>query len=483
MARHLRARTSGSRGVARLARQRVAAFSFLAAGVLLLVTPALADDASADTKLASTHTTTGLAADGSRSVGVTTIDGPITPVIRDHLADTLLDAAADGHQALVIRLNTPGGGLDVTREIANVLLDAPIPTIVYVTPPGADAGSAGTFVTYAAHIAAMAPATTIGAATPVDIEGGEVGGKIVENTVAFGQALAEHRERDEAFIVDSIRDGRSVPASAALEAGAIDVISPTLDQLLQDIDGREVVIGDTTVTLHTAGAATVEYEMTGTRGLLQILANPNLAFIFLSLGTLAILYEIANPGLGLGGVAGVVMLILALFSLAVLPVNYAGAALLVVAVAMFVAELFAPGVGVGAAGGTAALVLGGLFLFQAQTGVGVDLWVLIPTALVTFGLVVFAGIMVAKTRGRSSRAASDYLLGRRAVIERVDKSTAYARLDGSMWRVHPHGGAATFSIGDEVEIVSRDNLELYASPAPSGHEPEPAPGDETKETT
>lgn len=417
-----------------------------AAGLLVAQLPAVAQSSTA------------------KAVAWTAVDGPITPVIRDHLGDTLETAAAEGFSALVIRLNTPGGGLDVTREIANLLLDAPLPTVVYVAPSGSDAGSAGTFITYAAHVAAMAPATTIGAATPVDLEGGEVGDKIVENTVAFGQALAEYRDRDEAFVVDAIRTGRSVTATAALEAGAIDVIAPTIEALLEQIDGWTVTVGTEPVQLATATASLVEFEMTGTRSLLQILANPNIAFIFLSLGTLAILYEIANPGLGLGGVAGVVMLILAMFSLAVLPVNYAGAALLLVAMAMFIAELFAPGVGVGAAGGTAALILGGLFLFQAQSGVGVDLWVLIPAAIVSFGLVVFAGIMVAKTRHQQPRAASDYLLGRTIKVERVDDDSAHARVDGILWRIR-HRPAADGSIpplhpGDEVIIVRRDNLDI-----------------------
>ncbi|MEX0832171.1 MAG: hypothetical protein WD007_06180, partial [Nitriliruptoraceae bacterium] len=412
------------RGFVRM--RAVIAAMALVAGLALVGSPAVATGQAA---AGDTH----LAVDAGHTVGLTAIEGPITPVVRDHLADTIRDAAAASYRALVISLNTPGGGLDVTREIANLLLEAPLPTIVYVSPPGADAGSAGTFVTYAGHIAAMAPATTIGAATPVDLEGGEVGDKIVQNTVAFGQALAEFRDRDEDFIVEAIRDGRSVTSSAALAAGAIDIVSPTVEQLLIDVDGREVIVGDTLVVLNTAGAMIVEMEMTRIRGLLQVLANPNLAFIFLSLGTLAILYEIANPGLGLGGVAGVVMLILAMFSLAVLPVNYAAAALLVVAFAMFIAELFAPGIGVGAAGGTVALVLGGLFLFQTQTGIGVDLWVLIPAALVAFGLVVFAGVLVARTRGTASRAASDYLIGRRAVVERVDGQQARARIDGTTW--------------------------------------------------
>ncbi len=420
------------------------------------------------------------AAQAERTVAVTEVSGAITPVIDDHLADAVAEAAHQDHEALVVFLNTPGGGLDVTRNIANTFLDAPLPVVVYVAPPGADAGSAGTFITYAAHIAAMAPATTIGAATPVDLEGGEVGDKIVENTAAFGEALAEARDRDLDFIQDAVHDGRSVTSNVALEEGAIDLIASSLDELLVEIDGMQVELrGDATVTLATAGAVTVELEMTGVRSLLQVLANPNLAFIFLSIGTLAILYEIANPGLGLGGVVGVICLVLAMFSLAVLPVNYAGAALLLLAAAMFIAELFMPGIGVGAAGGTAALLLGGLFLFQAQTGIGVDWWVLIPTVVVAFGLTVLAGVLVARTRGKQSRAASDYLLGRRIVVERASEGMPRGHIDGTWWRLRPARPDLTLRDGDELEIVRRNNLDLYVAPIGTAEDDEPR----TEETT
>jgi membrane-bound serine protease (ClpP class) len=404
------------------------------------------------------------APDATASVVTTTVNGAITPVTADHLADTITEAARQGHEALVVILDTPGGSLDATRRIAQTFLDAPLPVVVYVAPAGADAGSAGTFITYAAHIAAMAPATTIGAATPVDMEGGEVGDKIVQNAAAFAETLAEERGRDVDFAIASVVEGRSVTARTALEEGVVDVVVPDLDALLSAVDGIDVEVREVgTVTLATEGATVVEAEMTGVRSLLAILADPNLAFIFLSLGTLAILYEIANPGLGLGGVVGVICLVLALFALSVLPVNWAGAVLLLVAAIMFVAELFIPGVGVGAAGGTAALLLGGLFLFQDQSGIGVDWWVLVPTALVTFGLCVLAGVLVARTRGRRSTAGSDDLVGRRLTVENVAGGNPRARVSGTFWRVRPVDGQPPLRDGDRVEVVRRDNLDLVVS--------------------
>ncbi len=411
-----------------------------------------------------------LAQTGSGTVAMTEVRGAITPVIADHLHDTIEGAAQDGHEALVVVLDTPGGLVAATRDIVQHFMDAPLPVIVYVAPSGADAGSAGTFMTLAGHVAAMAPATTIGAATPVDAEGQEAGEKMVENLASFAEAIAEERGRDVDFAVESVRDGRSITARAAVERGAVDLIAPTLGELLEEIDGREVQVRDATVTLATSGAMVVEVQMTGPRQLLQILADPNLAFIFLSLGTLAILYEIANPGLGLGGVVGVVLLILAMFSLAVLPVNWAGAALMLVAAAMFIAELFVPGVGVGAAGGTAALLLGGLFLFQAQSGAAVSIWVLIPTAAVTFGLTIFAGIMVARSRKLRSTGGSDDMLGRLGKVEGMAEGRPRAKVGGTYWRIVPDDPNVPLRDGDEVRVTERRNLDLVVAPTIRGTE-------------
>ncbi len=414
---------------------------------------------------------------GGTTVATTHVTGAITPVVADHLTDVVADAAADGHQALVVTLDTPGGLVSSMRVIVQTFLNAPLPVIVHVAPDGADAGSAGTFITLSAHIAAMAPATTIGAATPVDLEGGEVGDKIVNNAAAYAEAIAEARGRDVAFAVDSVRDGRSVTASEALEVGAIDLITPTTASLLDDVDGRTVTLSDgREVTLTTADATTVPMEMSGTRKLLQRIADPNLAFIFISIGTLAIIYELANPGLGAGGIVGATLLILAMFSLSVLPVNFAGAALLLLAAGFLVAELFAPGVGVGAAGGTVALILGGLFLFQEPTGLGVDLLVLLPTALVVLALTVAAGVIVRRTRGRPSRANSDELIGRSADVRGVAAGDPRVRLDGTSWRVRPAPGVV-ISDGDTIRVVDRDNLDLIVAPATAvDHAPASPPG-------
>jgi membrane-bound serine protease (ClpP class) len=453
----VRTRTSGSDQVAR----RVRAVLWL--GVLL--TGLLAGTATAASSWGPAADAQGPAqAQGAaRTVATTQVRGAITPVIADHLADTVGRAAADGHRALVVLLDTPGGLVSSMREIVQTFLNAPLPVVVYVSPSGADAGSAGTFITLSAHVAAMAPATTIGAATPVDLEGGEVGDKIVNNAAAYAEAIAEARGRDVEFAVDSVRDGRSVTAGEALEVGAIDLVATDLTTLLEEIDGTAVTVGDVEVELATAGARVVDLEMTGVRRLLQRIADPNLAFIFISIGTLAIVYEIANPGMGAGGVLGAILLILAFFSLSVLPVNLAGVLLLVLAMGLFVVELFAPGVGVGAFGGTVALVLGGLFLFQRPTGLGVDVTVIVPTVVLLFVLTILAGRIVARSADRPLVGPNDDLVGRTGVVLGVAEGHPRIRLDGTAWRVTPADGT-TIVDGTEVTVVSRDNLDLTVEP-------------------
>lgn len=398
------------------------------------------------------------------SVAVTEVSGTITPVTANHLADAVEKAAAGGHEALVVNLDTPGGLVDSTRKIVQVFLDAPLPIVVHVTPSGADAGSAGTFVTYAAHVAAMSPATTIGAATPIGGQGEDLDAKITENVAAFAEAIAEARDRDVDLAVEAVRDGRSVTAEVALEEGGIDLIAASTDELLDEIDGREVEVRDGTVTLATADAELVDIPVGTARRILGFLADPNLAFVFLSLGTLAIIYEIANPGVGLGGVVGVTSIVLAMFAFAVLPVNAVGIVLLVVAAAMFVVELFAPGIGAGAGGGTAALLLGGLFLFPSDTGLGVDLSVLLPTVVIVGLLTVLVGRFAARSRHAPTVNYVDHLAGRTLVVTGAAEGRPRGRLDGTWWRLRPAPGAGPLRDGDEVAIVDRDNLDLVVAP-------------------
>ncbi len=432
----------GTRRVCLVGRQslcwaRVTLSSFLILGFLLVGSVAGAQDRSA--------------------VLVAEVDGPITPVIVDYLTDGIRTAEDAGHVAFVVELDTPGG-LDASmRDIVQEFLGASVPVVVYVAPPGGRAASAGTFITMAAHVASMAPGTTIGAATPVDLQGGEISDKVLEDAASFAESVAGFHGRDIDFAVEAVRQGRSITADEAVERGVVDLIARDLNMLLEMIDGRTVRMADgSDVTLYTGGAGIETYDPGFFRSVLMLLADPNLAFLFLSLGTLAIFYELANPGLGLAGIIGVILLIVGFFALSVLPVNAAGVALLILAVGLFIGELFVSGIGVLGAGGTIALLLGGLFLFEGPFGVsGTVLW---PTGVVVGAGVVLAARLTWRARRAPSTSGLESLIGRETVIRSADGSSGQALVEGAWWRVRSRRGNLTE--GQTVTVVASDGLEL-----------------------
>lgn len=410
----------------------------------------------------------GTSASGQASPGrvlVAQVDGAITPVVAGYLTDGLEVAERDGYQALVVEMNTPGGLDSSMREIIQRFIAAEVPVIVYVSPQGARAASAGAIITSAAHVAAMAPATAIGAATPVDLEGGDVERKVINDAAAYAESIARLRERNVEFAGEMVRRGRSVPADEALELGAVDLVAGSLPQVLDQVDGREVTVSpdDRTVTLQTRGAGTEPYEMQLFKRIQQLLADPNLAFLFMSLGTLAIVYELASPGVGAGGAVGAILIVLALFSLSVLPVNVAGLLLLLVAAALFAAELFAPGVGIAAVGGAVALLLSGVFLFRDSTGLSVSLGVIFPvTAVVAVG-VVFAGRLVVRSqRERSKITGEQQYVGRVLTVSRSSGSRGQALVDGAWWNIRSDG--AELKVGEQVRVSGNEGLDLVVGP-------------------
>lgn len=400
-------------------------------------------------------------AQGGPSILATTVKGIITPVVADHLEEAIERAEREGHGALLVQVDTPGGLDTSMREIVQSFLNARVPVIVYVAPPGARAASAGAIITFSAHVAAMAPGTTIGAATPIDLEGGDLARKVINDAAAYAESIADLRGRNAEFAIEAVREGRSVTAEDAVKIGAVDLLADDWDDLLAEIDGSAVRVSPgVDVTLRTAGAEIVAHEMGRLRQLLQWLADPNIAFLFLSIGTLALLYELANPGIGGAGIVGVILLILGMFSLSVLPVNAAGLILLALAAVLFVAELFAPGIGVFAAGGTAALLLGGVLLFRGS--VGVDTIVLLPTGLVVGGGTVLAGRIVWRTRRAPPTTGLAALLGRRAVVRTADGMSGQVFLDGAWWNART--SARPMEVGGTVRVTEVDGLDLVVEP-------------------
>lgn len=396
----------------------------------------------------------------SSTVLVTRVDGTITPVIADHLGEGLRAAEREGHTAYVIEMDTPGGLLQATREIVQDFLASDVPVIVYVTPSGARAASAGAYLTMSAHVAAMAPGTHIGAGTPVTGQGEEAGEKVVNDSAAFAVSIAEQRDRSTDFARDMVREGTSVSDREAVRTGVVDLVASSRGALLDEVDGRRVVVGaqgaEHEVVLNTADARVETHDLGFFGEVRQLLASPELAFLFLSIGTLAVIYELASPGVGVGGVIGVVLLVLGFVALSVLPFNVAGLLLLFLAAALFAAEVLTPGVGVFAAGGAVALVFAGILLFRGE--LGVDPAVLWPTAVAVGGGAVLAGRLAWRARRAPATTGHEGLLGRVAVVRRVEGETGQMFLDGAWWAVR--GRTAPVAAGQRVRVVEVAGLEL-----------------------
>lgn len=386
----------------------------------------------------------------------------ITPVIADHLVDGVREAERSGHQAFLVELDTPGGLDTSMRKVIRSFLGAQVPVIVYVSPSGARAASAGALITFSAHIAAMSPGTTIGAATPVNAETGEKGSeKVISDAAAFAESIAQQRGRNAEFAVDTVRKGRAVAATEAVKIGAVDLIASDRNALLNALEGRQIQLDSgKEVTLHTDDARIVDYELGFFRQLLQILADPTLAFLFLSLGTLAVIYEFANPGVGLGGIIGAILLVLGFFALSVLPVNVAGLALLALAAALFITEVFAPGIGVFAAGGTIALILSGIFLFEDSVRVSpIALW---PTAVLIGIAVLVAGRLSWQARRAQPVSGPEMFIGQQVVMQALEGEQGRVFCEGAWWQARPRGGP--IQPGDHVQIVALDGLTLIVEP-------------------
>jgi membrane-bound serine protease (ClpP class) len=407
----------------------------------------------------------GQPASGAR-VLVTELRTAITPVVADHVDSGVERARAGGFEAYVLELDTPGGLVTSMRDIVEDVLASPVPVVVYVSPHGARAGSAGAIITLSAHVAVMAPGTSVGAATPAGLEGQEVSEKVVNDAAAQAEALAQLRGRDAEVAVDMVRDGRSLAVEEALELGVVDAAAPSLADALVAADGLTVIVApERETTVRTAGAAVVRYDMGLLRRFLQVLADPNIAFLLLTLGTLGLIYELATPGVGVAGATGAVALLLALFSLSVLPVNAVGLLLLAVAAGLFVAELFAPGVAGFAFGGAVVLVLAALFLFDDTEGVSVDLMAVLPTAVVAAAAAVLAGRLVLRTRTQPSVASgTDLLTGQTLTVRTAepDGTTGRAFAEGAWWTVRSTG--PPLRVGEAVRVREVDELVLVVEP-------------------
>ena len=346
------------------------------------------------------------------------IAGGINPASQSLIERAIKYADQTKANAVLIELNTPGGLLTSTRSIVQNFFDSNVPVIVYVSPSGSHAGSAGVFLTLAAHVAAMAPGTNIGAAHPVSGQGGDIEGhmaeKVTNDTAAWVESIAKTRGRNQKWAIAAVRKSVSIDNETALKQNVIDLVSPSVHSLLKTIHGRKVKLkDDQVVTLDTKDAQLISMEFKTKEKIIDILSNPNIAYILMMVGMVGIYIELSHPGAIFPGVIGAISLILSFICLQALPINYGGLALLLLGLALLIAEIFIPSFGILGIGGIVAMLLGSIFLIDPTgTDLVVSLKVILPTVLTLGGIMFFIAVFVVKALRSKSSVGSESFLGK-----------------------------------------------------------------------
>lgn len=451
----------------------------------------------------------GLLAAGSGLEAASAQDGPvavlsieneaITPVVTRYLERGLREARETGVQAVVIELDTPGGLMESTQQIVRSLVESPLPVIVYVSPSGGRAASAGVFITLSAHVAAMAPGTHIGAAHPVSLGGGapgtpstdpdtaatpEVSGpsdvmgeKVVNDAVAWARSLAELRERNADWAARAVSESSSITAAEAARDGVVDLVATNRAELLERIDGRAVVTTTDSVALATSGAEIRELPMWWGERVLGAVSNPNVAFLLMVFGFYGLLFELYTAGWGVGGTVGAICLVLAAFGLSVLPINFAGLALIVLGLGLLVAEAFVTSYGTLTIGGALCMVFGALMLVDTPVEMmQVSASIAVPVALATSAIAFFLVSSAIRAHRAPVHTGSSGMIGERAVAStsfeaRGDRYEGMVRTHGELWSAR---SAQAVEKGEELRVVAREGLTLEVERSDGRSPPEGA---------
>ncbi len=390
------------------------------------------------------------------------LDASISPATESWVGSALDEAASQGATVAILELDTPGGLDSSTREIVKKITAAPMPVIVYVSPDGARAASAGAYITQAADVAAMAPGTNIGSATPIAIGPGGtdvLGEKITNDAAAYMRALADTHGRNPDLGERMVTEAVNVTADEALKAGFIDVVSNSDEQLLTDLQGFKIS-GPKAQTLNTAGLEIREHEMPFTYRALGVLVSPTMAFLLLTVGLIGIAIEIFSPGLIFPGAFGAICLALGLYGTAQLPVTAVGVLLLVVAIALLIAEGQLGTNGLLGVPGVAALVLAGLLLFNPDEGANVSTPVVVTTAVVVGGFFAFLVQRVAAARKRPVMTGTEELMGAIGEVRARIDPEGQIFIQGALWRAVPAKPGEVFSTGDRVRVEAVEGLTL-----------------------
>ena len=440
------------------------------------------------------------AAAAAPPVTVLRVEGAITPATAEYFVGGLAQAAQRQSGLVVLEMDTPGGLDTSMRRVIKELLASPVPVAAFVYPSGARAASAGTYILYASHIAAMAPATNLGAATPVQIgiggpagepagepgkqekgdrakeqpgagtppKGGVMANKQVHDASAYIRGLAQLRGRNAEWAERAVREAVSLSSDEALKQNVIDLIATDVPDLLEKVHGRKVNVAGTERTLDTAGAQIVAVEPNWRIRLLAVITDPSVALILMMIGIYGLLFEFTNPGFGLPGVLGGICLLVAMYAFQLLPINYAGLGLIILGIALMVAEAFVPSFGVLGIGGIAAFVVGAVILIDTDIpGYGVPLGLIVPLSVLSAAGVFFIVTMALKARRRPVVTGREEMVG--AVGEVLEDFTGegWARVHSETWRV---ASAGPLRRGQKVRVTGVNGLVLAVEPKPEGGE-------------
>lgn len=435
-----------------------------------------------------------ISADEVRTAVVLEVSDAIGPATSDYIGQGLRTAREDAAELVIIQLDTPGGLDAAMRTIIRDIIASPVPVAIYVSPPGARAASAGTYMLYASHVAAMAPGTNLGAATPVQLGGGGLPGmdppdkapggedkasdeedepasrggsamekKMVNDAVAYIRSLAEMRGRNADWAEKAVRQAASLSSEKAVDENVIDLIATDMRDLLEKIDGMTVNVNGIDRQLDTRGLTLRTIEPDWRTEFLSIITNPNIAYILMLLGIYGLFFELANPGFVVPGVIGAICLILALYAMQVLPINYAGLGLILLGIAFMVGEMFMPSFGVLGIGGVIAFVFGSIILFDAEGGdVAVSLPLIIAVSFLSAGFIYFALRVAINSFRRPVVSGMEQLVGSIAeVMERIDKDNGRVFVHGEIWSAR---STEPLEPGDRALVTGIDGLVLKIEP-------------------
>ena len=400
------------------------------------------------------------------AIEVLHVEGTIVPIVADYIDRGIEQAETKGSTAVIIQLSTPGGLMDTTQKIVERILNAKVPVVVYVSPAGGWAGSAGTFITLAAHIAAMAPGSRIGAATPVAMGDGmteEMKRKVTEDAAAWIRSIAEMRGRDPEHAELAVREGASYTVSEALEHNLIDLQADSLKSLISQLNGMTVtLVSGEEIVLNTEGYMLDKTEMNIVERFLHAISNPNIAYILLSLGTIGIIAEIYSPGAFFPGIIGGISLLLAFYSLGVLNAYWGGILLILLAFGLFIAEVFTTTFGLFTAGGITALVLGSLILFPGGGPLfKVDPWLIATVVIFITAFFAFVIHRVIRAHRRQASTGREELVGKTALVKVALEPEGTVFLKGERWTAISESGQV--KPGETVIITKVDGLTLYVT--------------------